>query len=55
MFWKAINPSFRNYSAQAITQGLQNDAVQKRLTWSTGVSAVNGNLKMILPLYIEFL
>lgn len=54
-FWKEINPTFRNNSGRAITQGLQTYAMQKGLTWSMGVSAVNGNGKMILTLYIAFL
>lgn len=54
-FWKEVNPTFRNNSGQAITQGLQTYAMQKGLTWSMGVSAVNGDGKMILTLYIAFL
>lgn len=55
MFWKAVNPSFKNYKRKAITQGLQRDATQKGLTWSIAVSVMHGNGVMVLTLYIAFL
>lgn len=55
MFYKSVNPSFRNYRGQAITQALQTDTIYMGLNWSMGKSAVNGNGKITLCLYIAFL